>query len=415
MKRRTFLKNSTLALGGLGLCCSRKSVLPKFELKTLTLGPKHHFFGYYGICPWNDSQKYLVCLKSDFQDHLPSPDEPGAIGLVDAKTGRFEKVTETNAWNLQQGAMLHWNPQNPEYEIIHNDRQEGEIVSVVFNTQTGQKRVLPRPVSALSRNGKFALSLTYGRMGRLRKVVGYEGAIDPNPTVAHPDNDGIFLLDMKTGETKLVVSIKQVYDKIAARHPELKERHIWFNHTVINRTDTRFFFLARTNEPGVGLQTGMFTAHIDGSDLREVIPYGKRVSHFDWRNDREIIATFQIKDSDSARPHVLFTDGEYDYKTVGTEIFAGDGHCSFSPNEKWIVTDQKFKKSLEQALFVYDVENKKGAELVRLNMMENRYISGNTRCDFHPRWDRTGDAICFDALDQNNGTRQLHIVDLNFG
>ena len=156
----------------------------------------------------------------------------------------------------------------------------------------------------------------------------------------------------------------------------------------------------------------MFTANIDGSDLREVVPYGKRVSHFDWRNGKEIIATFQTEDSSSVRPHVLFTDGEKDYQTIGTELFPNDGHCSFSPDEKWIITDQKHRNSLEQSLFLYHVEEQKGIELARLSMMEKSYITGDTRCDFHPRWDRTGKRICFDALEQENGTRQVHKVEL---
>ena len=84
-------------------------------------------------------------------------------------------------------------------------------------------------------------------------------------------------------------------------------------------------------------------------------------------------------------------------------------------DEKWITTDQKYGKDLEQSLFIYNVAKKQGAELARLKMFEKRFISGNIRCDFHPRWNRTGDEICFDALEQKNGTRQLHIVKLNFG
>ena len=60
---------------------------------------------------------------------MPSPDEPSSIGLVNSKTGVFSKITETRAWNFQQGCMLHWNPLNPETEIIYNDRKENNIIS----------------------------------------------------------------------------------------------------------------------------------------------------------------------------------------------------------------------------------------------------------------------------------------------
>jgi hypothetical protein len=55
------------------------------------------------------------------------PGEAAAIGLVDSQTGQFEKVAETHAWNLQQGAMLHWNPLNSERQIIYNDQKNDDI------------------------------------------------------------------------------------------------------------------------------------------------------------------------------------------------------------------------------------------------------------------------------------------------
>ena len=39
-----------------------------FVARPITQGPKHHFFGYYGICPWNSTGQYHLCLQSDFHD-----------------------------------------------------------------------------------------------------------------------------------------------------------------------------------------------------------------------------------------------------------------------------------------------------------------------------------------------------------
>ena len=270
-----------------------ESELPKCKIQPLTRGPKHHFFGYYGICPWNRSGTYLLSLESSFQDHFPTQDESATIGLVDTQTGVFEKIAETHAWNLQQGAMLHWNPLDDE-EILYNDRQGNQIISVVMNIRTGRKRILPAAINGLSHSGRYALSLSYGRLGRLRKTVSYQGIEDPTLHVPHPDNDGVFVMDMRTGKRTLAVSVLDFYQLIKDRHPELKDRHLWCNHTVFNKSDTRFFFLGRSMEKG-RLETGMFTVDRDGSNLREVIPYGNSVSHFDWRNDSEIISTFKYQ------------------------------------------------------------------------------------------------------------------------
>lgn len=406
--RRTVSGGVLLSLLGARAFANSSVKLPQCRVHTLTHGPNHHFFGYYGICPWNASGEYLLSLESSFQDHFPTQDEPAAIGLVDAKSGVFERVSETHAWNLQQGAMLHWNPLNHD-EILYNDRRGNRIISVVMNIRTGTKRILPAAINGLSHNGKYALSLSYGRLGRLRKTVSYQGIEDPTIDDPHPKNDGVFVMDMRTGQRTLAVSVFDFYRLIRKHHPEVEDRHLWCNHTVFNKSDTRFFFLGRSMQNG-RLQTGMFTADRDGSNLREVIPYGRRVSHFDWRNDTEIIATFNHQSR--GRRHVLFTDGKQDYRVLGEGALDFDGHCTVAPDGNWLATDRK--RGLGQSLILHNVETQQTKTLVTLDMKQKRNISGHLRCDFHPRWNRAGDAICFDAIDRQTGTRQLHVAHLDF-
>jgi hypothetical protein len=156
----------------------------------------------------------------------------------------------------------------------------------------------------------------------------------------------------------------------------------------------------------------MSTANLDGSELREVVPFGKGVSHFEWRNNTEIIATFRT--TGRQKDHVLFTDGKDDYKVVGEGILKGDGHCSVAPDGNWMVTDGSIRPTLEKSLLIYNLESKQGLELGRFKMKEERYFSSDIRCDLHPRWNRTGTQICIDALEPDTWTRQLHIANLQF-
>ena len=64
---------------------------PRLQVEPLTSGPKHHFFGYIGhagTCPWNQSGRYIVALQTDFQDHMPRPDEAAEVILIDTQTAR---------------------------------------------------------------------------------------------------------------------------------------------------------------------------------------------------------------------------------------------------------------------------------------------------------------------------------------
>jgi hypothetical protein len=79
MKRRAFVQKTSKGLGGLAVSStflgsvknqnSKQNGFPNFRVRILTSGPKHHFFGYYGICPWNKDQTHLLSLESNFQDH----------------------------------------------------------------------------------------------------------------------------------------------------------------------------------------------------------------------------------------------------------------------------------------------------------------------------------------------------------
>src|SRR5829696_7414870 len=103
--------------------------------RPITRAPGHHFFGYYGIPPWNASQRLYACLQSDFHERPPQPGERATIGVVDlhappshpsggSAPEPFRALTTTSAWNLQQGAMLHWLPTAPETHLVFNDLDE---------------------------------------------------------------------------------------------------------------------------------------------------------------------------------------------------------------------------------------------------------------------------------------------------
>lgn len=306
--------------------------------------------------------------------------------------------------------MLHWNPASDVDELFYNDVVDGELTSVGLEIASGRKRTLPGPLSGLSPNGRWALSLTYGRMGRLRRVVGYAAAEDPYPNDPAPQQDGVFLIDLRTGEKRLIVSIADIYARLLPDFPDLSGRHMWFNHTAFNRSGDRFAFFARAYlPPGQRRHTAMFTAGRDGDDIRQVVAFDKRPSHYDWRNDREILATFVLHGAD--RQHVLFTDGGDDYRVVGAGALDFDGHCAIAPDGDWVVTDRKHLETVEQSLWLFNLKTRALQQVCRHDMRHPRYLSWNVRCDFHPRFSRDGRQVSFDAIEHAGGTRQLHVYD----
>src|SRR5688500_995741 len=95
------------------------------SVQPLTAPPGHHFVGYYGITPWDSTGARLFCLESTFGNRLVGGDDRAAVCLIDPTSRALTRVSNTAAWNLQQGAMLHWLPTAADRELLYNDRVDG--------------------------------------------------------------------------------------------------------------------------------------------------------------------------------------------------------------------------------------------------------------------------------------------------
>ncbi len=377
---------------------------------------KEHFFGYYDKCPWNLSGRYVLSHEISFGDRIPSENDSAVLGLIDLTAkNRFEPIAKTLAWCWQQGAMLQWHPGQPENKIIYNDRRDGQFVAVVLNIQSGHEQVLPRPVAAVSRDGKKALSLNFSRLADERTGYGYTGLTDPYAGHDASDEDGIYLIDMETGKCKLIISLARLaeFDSLL---PTIGTKN-WVNHLLFSCDNNRFVFLHRwrrnrsvysTPTTFVTHFTRMFTANIDGSDIYCLNDHDM-TSHVDWRNKDQVLAfahQFEV-----GNKYFLFADKSDEVDIVGDEKLTPfyDGHCSYSPNGQWILTDTYPDKNLQQTLLLYNPEKD---ILVNLGSYHSKeWGFDHLRCDLHPCWSRDGKQICFDS--SHSGSRQVYIMDIS--
>jgi hypothetical protein len=118
----------------------------RYANRTITCGPKFHWFGYYDKLQFDISDRYLLGMETDFEHILPTGLEKIKIGMVDLqKNDQWIELGESRAWCWQQGCMLQWLPVSAE-EIIWNDQEEDHYVSHILNVFTGKKRTLPHPI-----------------------------------------------------------------------------------------------------------------------------------------------------------------------------------------------------------------------------------------------------------------------------
>jgi hypothetical protein len=384
------------------------------KIRAVTSGPGHHFASaYYHLSSWDGTGRYLLCLETDIENHNPQADEPATLGMVDLETGDFIPLAEIHAWNFQQGAMQQWLGTSPDSLIIYNDFRSGEFVSVILNVHTRtEDKIINRAVSAVSHDSKKAVSLNFARLHLTRPGYGYAADGDnPRMEEQYPEDDGLFFVDLETGESKLIVSCADIF-RLNPPSGEEPGQMLWMNHTLINPGDTRVFFLGRSPKKGGGWHTAAYTVNLDGTELRCVLPYQWGASHFDWFSSDRLMVTTRYQGVDPWC-HLLFTDpdGDRNYRVIGEGILTHDGHGVFSPDGRWMVTDTYPDGRHRRTMMLLNLENDALLRLGRFNDPPDNF-SGPSRCDLHPRFNHRGDKICFDSVD--DGTRQVYLAELIF-
>ncbi len=220
-----------------------------------------------------------------------------------------------------------------------------------------------------------------------------------------PDDDGLFLINLETGDANLLLSIHDVKTQV----PEVPEDGIeYFNHVLFSRNGGKIFWLARATPKR---NTTSFTINRDGTNLQRCFPDGWGGSHFDWLSENELMITADYNATEKA--HILFTIGEQNYKRLGNGILDYDGHGTFSPDKKWMVTDTYPSKGLyEQKLYLMDMQTEAVLPLGRFHHSPRFRDQGKAAaCDLHPRWSPNSDMIGFNSV--TTGSRQVYILKLN--
>jgi len=365
----------------------------------------HCFFGYYDKCPWDRSGKYLLCLKVPFATRMPGPEDRAEICVIDIDNNhKMTSITQTKAWSWQQGCMLQWLENDSYQNIIYNDFQNNKYISIITDI-TGQiKKVLPLPIYAVDKQNKQSVSLNFGRLHYASPGYGYVAKSYSELDKLYPEDDGIWYMNLETGKYNLIISLDQIV-KFSFKK-EFKNAFHYFNHLEFNPSGTRFIFLHRWILKKGREFTRMFTANPDGSEIYCLADSGM-VSHFTWKDDKHILAW--ANQFNSGNHYYLFEDKSKNVNIIGENLLTEDGHPSYSPNGRWLLTDTYPNRERLRTLILFDTLNSKSINIGRY--FAPFKFEGPLRCDLHPRWSRDGKKICFDSA--HEGVRAIYILNLD--
>jgi hypothetical protein len=414
MPKRAFLRRACGVAFLLTGAFARAELL--LESRQITTGPKHHFFGYIGHVqniPWNRSGRFLVALQTGFQDRMPRADDVAEIVLLDAQRDYAVRVVgRTRAWNPQQGTMLYWNPDAPETQFFFNDRdpESGKVFCVLCDISEGSdgKRVreyrfddTPVGNSGVAQSGGWFAAINYGRLARLRPVTGYPEAFDWTAGRRHPDDDGVFRVDVRSGEKRLLVSFRQLADVLRPALPAVDEKELFINHTLCSRDGDATFFFVRADFDGSGRVNQGFVMRPDGSGLTMMKSHIG--GHPEWDAGRRLIGSID------GRQVIYDVDRQEIAGTLGSrEIFpAPEGDIALSPDGLWLVNGHRRQNANHYTFF----RRSDGAWIRSEGFDVGRWTSGNLRCDPAPCWNRGRREIVFPSI-APDGTRQMFLLRL---
>ena len=370
----------------------------KYKIERILSEVKNEsFFGYYDKSPLSPDRKHIIFHETNGTvSHLPpDPEKNVNIILYDIERSDYRKIAETTAYNWQQGSRLQWLDKD---KFIFNCFENGKYISKIYDNPGSCFTTIGFPIYDCFKN-EFAVSLNFSRLNELDTHYGYKNITACD--LSDVKNDGIFYTDLRTGESKLILSL----DEIIRLHPAdgSNEEDHCVNHILISPDGRNFIFIHRWFCSG-GRFDSLVMCDIDGKDPR-ILANDGFVSHCCWM-DNENIAGYLKADAHGRAYYRI------NIKTLEEAILSeklknfGDGHPSFFGNK--MLFDSYPDRSRMQHLYTYDADTD-GIEEIGSFLSPLKFF-GEIRCDLHPRWSSNGKNIFIDSV--HEGNRNQYKLDL---
>lgn len=384
-KTKRMLKNIYQKTGYL---FSDKKTEPK-TIRCISSDNKEHMFGYYDKSPWDASGTKMIYMQVNGADKFAASSEPANIILKDLTKNKEKIIAQTRSWNVQQGCMLQWLGPDFKNQIIYNDFQNGNYCSIIHNIATRERRVLPMPVYSVSSDGRTALTLDFARLNTFRPGYGYCNLVNSSAKDKCADATCIWHIDIDKGDIKPLFTYKSLFN--FQTRPDMKGAFHKVNHIMVNPSGDRFMFLHRWILGGVKYDR-LITADMDGGNPYILLDEDM-VSHCNWKNDKMVITW--ARTHEDGNHYYILKDKTTEKKVLVCDKLVVDGHPSYSPDCKYIITDTYPSFKRKQSLFLIEVDSLKTVKIAEV--YANPKYKNENRCDLHPRWKRDSSEICFDG------------------
>ena len=422
----------------------------EFITKEFETNSKHfsEWFGYYNYDVMDASGKKMLCGRVSFDGRSISDNDTVELGWYNIENGEWNFIGKSDSFNWQQGAMLQWIP-NEKNKVAYNFSNKKHFLASIIDISSKHEFTLPFPIYCITPDGKQSISLNYERSYWCR-AYHYAPIKNKKYDCDIAEDDGIFSVDLQTGEVKRIVAIQDVIKN--DWDPCFDDAKHWFEHIMINKSGTRIVFLHRFITKGsLSYNTRICLADIDGKNLKIIQGWKNKLwSHFGWKSDDSFVIycqkrnklQFEIAEKNKKQkrsglksivikvvkkiipqfirelfwPKKSFYE-QYDLingNFVRTciydqKIFNIDGHPSFTKDGKYMITDSYPDKSGYQHLIVFNTETKKGIVVAKIfAALSNTPAS----CDLHPKLCFNDSKIVVDSA--YTGVHKMLVFNINW-
>lgn len=131
-------------------------------------------------------------------------------------------------------------------------------------------------------------------------------------------------------------------------------------------------------------------------------------SHFGYYDERTVVAYARTRGA-GRNEYALYDLYEDRCAVVGADVFSSDGHCSFSPDRHWMLTDIYPDRDSNRVLMLYEMATGRRVDIGKFHSPP--WLTNALRCDLHPRWSRDGRHVTIDSA--HTGERQIYRLDVS--
>ena len=400
------------------------------SIKLISSRNENCFFGYYDKNCVNPINKKILSHNVGNLKKNPINNELAKIGFYLRNENNFNQISETNAWNFQQGSMLQWIDND---HIIFNCFNKNYFAKIInINTKTNELQT-KYPIYSISDDKKLYSSINFWHINLNREGYGYQFE-------EKKSDDLLKIYSIKNSELLINITSNDVKKFLN------EDSKPWVDHILFAKDSYNFTFLLRSNSIDKGLDSSLMYYDFSSKKIYQVIANGM-AGHGVWKNQNEFVIWARskknvknIQKKINSYPilspllnfirkvgvpnfirknyygdnFLIFNSNDKSLKIFNNNIpmKLSGGHFSFTTNQKYLISDTYHNKNNEACIFYYDLKKSK-LKIIYDNLGCPEEINNKSyRCDLHPKLNRDKELFIDSYHEGFRGIYSLNLENL---